>query len=46
MFFALVMCVHFSHDKFCPFYKSVWMMRNMILFHQLATQVPYSSPLP
>ncbi|CAI7922977.1 unnamed protein product [Closterium sp. NIES-54] len=27
-----------SHDKFCPFYKSVWMLRNIILFYQLATQ--------
>ncbi|GJP34587.1 hypothetical protein CLOM_g19015 [Closterium sp. NIES-68] len=27
-----------SHDKFCPFYKSVWMIRNIILFYQLATQ--------
>ena len=27
------------HDKFCPFYKSVWMMRNIILFYNLATQV-------
>lgn len=25
-------------DKFCPFYKSVWMMRNMIHFYTLATQ--------
>ncbi|CAI5984904.1 unnamed protein product [Closterium sp. NIES-65] len=28
----------FRHDKFCPFYKSVWMLRNIILFYQLATQ--------
>lgn len=24
------------HDKFCPFYKSVWMLRNMLTFHRLA----------
>eukprot|EP00897_Mesotaenium_endlicherianum_P002492 jgi/Mesen1/2270/ME000154S01442 len=26
------------YDKFCPFYKSVWMLRNCMLFHELATQ--------
>eukprot|EP00271_Cylindrocystis_brebissonii_P014290 TRINITY_DN35601_c0_g1_i1.p1 TRINITY_DN35601_c0_g1~~TRINITY_DN35601_c0_g1_i1.p1 ORF type:complete len:621 (+),score=132.78 TRINITY_DN35601_c0_g1_i1:178-2040(+) len=26
------------YDKFCPFYKSVWMMRNIIHFNGLATQ--------
>ncbi|OAE26161.1 hypothetical protein AXG93_903s1220 [Marchantia polymorpha subsp. ruderalis] len=26
------------YDKFCPFYKSVWMMRNMIHFGTLALQ--------
>ena len=26
-----------KYDKYCPFYKSVWMMRNIILFHTLAT---------
>jgi V-type H+-transporting ATPase subunit A len=25
------------YDKFCPFYKSVWMLRNIITFHELAT---------
>eukprot|EP00894_Picocystis_sp_ML_P003221 jgi/Pico_ML_1/53738/g4234.t2 len=24
------------YDKFCPFYKSVWMLRNMLTFHRLA----------
>jgi V-type H+-transporting ATPase subunit A len=27
----------FRYDKFCPFYKSVWMLRNIITFHELAT---------
>lgn len=27
------------YDKFCPFYKSVWMMRNIIHFYNLANQV-------
>ncbi|XP_043725712.1 V-type proton ATPase catalytic subunit A-like [Telopea speciosissima] len=26
------------YDKFCPFYKSVWMMRNIIHFSNLANQ--------
>ncbi|XP_039006007.1 V-type proton ATPase catalytic subunit A-like [Hibiscus syriacus] len=26
------------YDKFCPFYKSVWMMRNIIHFNNLANQ--------
>ena len=26
-----------KYDKYCPFYKSVWMMRNIIAFHNLAT---------
>jgi V-type H+-transporting ATPase subunit A len=27
-----------SYDKYCPFYKSVEMMKNMVAFHRLATQ--------
>ncbi|CAA7056706.1 unnamed protein product [Microthlaspi erraticum] len=27
-----------AYDKFCPFYKSVWMMRNIIHFYNLANQ--------
>lgn len=27
-----------KYDKFCPFYKSVWMLRNIIKFYSLATQ--------
>ena len=27
-----------KYDKFCPFYKSVWMLKNMIKFYTLATQ--------
>jgi hypothetical protein len=31
-----------SYDKFCPFYKSVWMMKNIMHFGALANQVyPY-----
>jgi V-type H+-transporting ATPase subunit A len=26
-----------SYDKFCPFYKSAWMLRNMVHFFNLAT---------
>ncbi|GMQ07792.1 hypothetical protein CsSME_00051839 [Camellia sinensis var. sinensis] len=26
------------YDKFCPFNKSVWMMRNIIHFYNLANQ--------
>ncbi|KAJ1375761.1 P-loop containing nucleoside triphosphate hydrolase, partial [Sesbania bispinosa] len=26
------------YDKFCPFFKSVWMMRNIIHFYNLANQ--------
>uniref|UniRef100_A0A1S4CXZ2 V-type proton ATPase catalytic subunit A n=1 Tax=Nicotiana tabacum TaxID=4097 RepID=A0A1S4CXZ2_TOBAC len=26
------------YDKFCPFYKSVWMLRNIIHFYSLANQ--------
>ena len=38
--FIPVLCFVFlvRYDKFCPFYKSVWMLRNIMLFHQLATQ--------
>eukprot|EP01026_Neomeris_dumetosa_P073481 TRINITY_DN7567_c0_g1_i1.p2 TRINITY_DN7567_c0_g1~~TRINITY_DN7567_c0_g1_i1.p2 ORF type:complete len:615 (-),score=120.77 TRINITY_DN7567_c0_g1_i1:227-2071(-) len=27
-----------KYDKYCPFYKSVEMMRNIVTFHRLATQ--------
>jgi V-type H+-transporting ATPase subunit A len=26
-----------KYDKYCPFYKSVWMLKNMITFHNAAT---------
>jgi len=32
-----------EHDRFCPFYKTVWMMKNMILFHDLAQKVVQNS---
>lgn len=25
-----------EHDRYCPFYKTAWMLKNMILFHDLA----------
>lgn len=25
------------YDKYCPFYKTVWMMRNMMFYHEQAT---------
>lgn len=27
-----------AYDKYCPFYKSVEMLRNMVAFHELATR--------
>lgn len=27
-----------KYDRYCPFYKTVGMMKNMVLFHKLATQ--------
>jgi V-type H+-transporting ATPase subunit A len=27
-----------SYDKYCPFYKSVEMMKGIVMFHRLATQ--------
>jgi V-type H+-transporting ATPase subunit A len=31
------------HDRFCPFFKTVWMMKNMILFHDLSQKVIQNS---
>jgi len=31
------------YDKFCPFYKTVWMLRNMITFYTLAQKSVESS---
>jgi len=31
------------YDKFCPFYKTVWMLRNMIGFHTLACKAVSSN---
>jgi len=28
-----------EHDRYCPFYKTAWMLKNMILFHDLAQKV-------
>jgi len=32
-----------DYDKFCPFYKTVWMLRNMIGFHTLACKAVASN---
>jgi V-type H+-transporting ATPase subunit A len=32
-----------KYDKFCPFYKAVWMMRNIILFYTEAQKAVESS---
>jgi len=32
-----------EYDKFCPFYKTIWMMRNMITFYNLAQKAVESS---
>jgi hypothetical protein len=37
--YLVAFCVCDRYDKFCPFYKSVWMMRNIIHFYNLANQV-------
>jgi V-type H+-transporting ATPase subunit A len=31
------MCAALRYDKYCPFYKTVEMMRNIATFHTLAT---------
>merc|ERR1711906_50426 len=31
------------HDKYCPFYKSVWMLRNIVQFHEEAQRAIESS---
>jgi len=33
-----------SFDKFCPFYKTMWMMRNFITFYNLAQQCIEQAP--
>ncbi|PVU85434.1 hypothetical protein BB560_007026 [Smittium megazygosporum] len=32
-----------SYDRYCPFYKTVWMLRNFITFHRLATHTVEST---
>lgn len=29
-----------SYDAYCPFYKTVWMLRNFATYYDLAQQVP------
>jgi V-type H+-transporting ATPase subunit A len=31
------------YDRFCPFYKTVWMMRNISLFYNLSQKAVESS---
>jgi len=33
-----------TYDKFCPFYKTIWMMRNFVLFYNLAQQTIEQAP--
>ncbi|PWA03323.1 hypothetical protein BB558_000504 [Smittium angustum] len=32
-----------SYDRYCPFYKTVWMLRNFIQFHRMATHAVEST---
>merc|ERR1719326_1911610 len=32
-----------DYDRYCPFYKSVWMMRNIVHFHSLAIKAVETS---
>ena len=31
------------YDKYCPFYKGIWMMKNIVTFHDLAQKAVKSS---
>jgi len=33
-----------DYDKFCPFYKTIWMMRNFILYYNMAQQALEQAP--
>jgi len=33
-----------SYDKFCPFYKTTWMMRNFVAYYDLANQALEQAP--
>jgi len=33
-----------SYDKFCPFYKTVWMLRNFVGYYDLAQQALEQAP--
>jgi len=33
-----------DYDKFCPFYKTIWMMRNFILYYDLSQQSLEQAP--
>jgi len=33
-----------KHDYFCPFYKTIWMMKNIVLYYNLAQQILEEAP--
>jgi len=33
-----------SYDRFCPFYKTVWMMRNFVTYYEMAQQALEQAP--
>jgi V-type H+-transporting ATPase subunit A len=33
-----------NYDRYCPFYKTIWMMRNFVLFYNLAQQTLEQAP--
>jgi V-type H+-transporting ATPase subunit A len=33
-----------KHDRFCPFYKTIWMMRNFVTYYNLAQQTIEQAP--
>jgi len=33
-----------DYDKFCPFYKTIWMMRNFVLYYNMAQQSLEQAP--
>lgn len=32
-----------AYDQYCPFYKTIWMLRNILTFYDLAQQAVQSS---
>jgi len=33
-----------KHDYYCPFYKTIWMMKNIVLYYNLAQQILEEAP--